>query len=87
MEELLKSVWAQAGAIGLLAISGWVVYYFERLERLKVQAKRDILLEQLLGFMHEQKDTIEKVAEGLAVQKLLTDEFTKIRDRNERANR
>lgn len=84
MQELLNSVWAQAGAIGLLAASGWIVYYLERLERLKVQAKRDILLEQLLTFMHEQKDTIEKVAEGLAVQELIRDEFNKNRDRHER---
>ena len=84
MEELLKSVWAQAGAIGLLAASGWLSWWLERQERLKVQAKRDILLEQILTFMHEQRDTLEKVAEGLAVQKLFTDEFTKYRDRNER---
>lgn len=84
MEQLLNSVWAQAGAIGLLAASGWIVYYFERIERLKVQAKRDILLEQLLAFMNEQKDTIEKIANGLAVQELLREEFSKYRDRNER---
>jgi hypothetical protein len=87
MEELLKSVWAQAGAIGLLAASGWLTWWLERQERLKVQAKRDILLEQILAFMHEQRETLDKVAEGLAVQKLLNDEFTRYRDRNDRNER
>ena len=30
MEDLLKSVWLQGGALGLLGISGWVAWYFER---------------------------------------------------------
>lgn len=84
MEELLKSVYAQAGAFGLLAISGWLMWWFERTERVKIQAKRDELLEIVLKFMSEQKDMIEKISDGLAFQSLLRDEFNKYRDRYER---
>lgn len=84
MEELIKSVYTQAGALGLLAISGWLLWWFERKERLKIQQKRDDLLETILNFMHEQKDTIEKISEGLAVQDLIRNELGKYRDKDSR---
>lgn len=82
MEELIKSAYSQGGALGLLAISGWVLWWFERKERLAIQAKRDALLETILNFMNEQKDIIEKISEGLAVQELIKNELSKYRDRN-----
>lgn len=82
MEELIKSIYTQGGALGLLAASGWILWWFERKERLSIQQKRDALLETILNFMHEQKDIIEKISEGLAVQELIKNEFGKYRDRN-----
>ena len=84
MDELIKSIYTQAGALGLLAASGWILWWFERKERLKVQQKRDELLETILTFMHDQKDSIEKISEGLAVQDLIRSEMSKYRDRDAR---
>ena len=80
MEELIKSVYVQAGALGLLAASGWILYIQERKERIKIQEKRDQLLETLLNFMHDQKDVIDKLAEGFAIDRLIREELGKYRD-------
>lgn len=78
MDTLLNNIYAQAGALGLLTISGWVMWYLERKERLSLQQKKDMMLEELIRFMSEQKDIIEKISEGLQIQELLRTEFIKI---------
>ena len=75
MEELLKSVWVQAGAMGILTISGWLMWWLERKERLEILKNRLELAERFLNFMHEQKDVIEKLTEGLNVERLLRDKL------------
>lgn len=75
MEELLKSVWIQAGAMGILTISGWVMWWLERKERLDLVKTQRELSERFLNFMHEQKDVIEKLTEGLNVERLLRDKL------------
>lgn len=75
MEELLKSVWVQAGAMGILTISGWLMWWLERKERLEILRNRLELSERFLNFMHEQKDVIEKLTEGLSVERLLRDKL------------
>lgn len=30
MKEILQSVWLQGGAVGLLAVGGWVMFWIER---------------------------------------------------------
>lgn len=82
MEELIKSIYTQGGALGLLAVSGWLIAWLQYKERVKVQEQKDKLLETILNFMHEQKDTIEKISEGLAVQELIKTEIGKLRDRD-----
>lgn len=84
MEDILKNVWLQAGAFGLLAASGWFIWWQEHKERKLLQDKYDALLERLLSFMNSQKDTVDKLSEGFAIQALLRDEFNKYRDSNER---
>ncbi len=84
MEELIGSVYAQAGALGLLAASGWGMYFLERKERIRIQLRRDELLEKLMTFMHDQKDVIDKLADGFALQKLIQEEFGKHRYERER---
>lgn len=81
MDALLNNIWIQAGSLGLLAASGWIVAYVVNKERRIVQDKRDYLLEQLLTFMHEQKDVIEKISDSLAFQQVLKDEISKLRDK------
>lgn len=73
MEELLKSVWIQAGAMGILTISGWLMWWLERKERLELLRSRLELSERFLNFMHEQRDVIEKLTEGLNIERLLRD--------------
>lgn len=75
MEELLKSVWIQAGAMGILTISGWLMWWLERKERIQLLNNRLELSERFLNFMHEQKDVIEKLTEGLSVERLLRDKL------------
>lgn len=89
MEELIRNAWLQAGALGLLAFSGWFIWYQEHKERIKLQDKYDSLLEKLLVFMNAQKDTVDKLAEGLSMQEILRDELNKYssRDKYEREHR
>ena len=57
MEQVVEQAWAQLGALGLFAISGWVVAYFERKranalqEELNAQSKRH---EEQFGRVHEE---------------------------------
>lgn len=78
MEELLNNIWVQAGAAGLFSISGWAMWWLERKERLATQQKLDTSLERFITFMNDYKDLLEKVTEGLAVQKLLEEKFNKL---------
>jgi hypothetical protein len=82
MEELLRSVWVQAGAMGILTISGWLMWWLERKERLEILRHRLELSEKFLNFMHEQKDVIEKLTEGLNVERLLRDKLESSGTRN-----
>lgn len=77
MEELLKTVWVEGGALGLLAISGWAMFWFERQERQRLQLKVEDLLQSLTKFMDEQGKTIEDLADKLQVEQMLKQEFDK----------
>lgn len=77
MEELLRTAWAEGGAVGLLAISGWLMWWFERKERIRLQLKVEDLLQSLTKFMDEQGKTIEDLADKLQVEQLLKQEFDK----------
>lgn len=82
MEELLKNAWIQGGAVGLLIVSGWIMWWLERAERILVQQRRDSLLENFLKFMTDYKDLLEKISDGMTVQKLLKEEFDKLRSKD-----
>ena len=75
MEVLLQSVWAQGGAIGLLIVSGWALFWLERKERMRLQLKVEDLLKSLTEFMDEQEKTIEDLADKLAIDQLLKQEL------------
>lgn len=81
MDEILKNAWIQGGATGLLAISGWVLAYLVNQERKYVQARRDMLLEQILTFMNEEKDLLEKLTDRLDFQETLRKEIENLREK------
>lgn len=75
MEEILRSVWIQGGAIGLLIFSGYYLWWLERQERIRVQAKKDELTEKLLVFMESQKELVQDLVDGLDVKEMLRNEI------------
>jgi hypothetical protein len=81
MESILNSAWAQGGAIGLLVVSGWILWWLERRERMQLQSKHEVFLEALFTFMNDQRDTLKDMAEKLALQEVLKDEFEKLRNK------
>lgn len=75
MEEILRYVWIQSGAIGLLIFSGYYLWWLERQERIRVQAKKDELTEKLLVFMESQKELVQDLVDGLDVKEMLRNEI------------
>ena len=77
MDEIVSNFWIQFGSLGVLTLSGWVVAYLINQERKSVQERRDALLDQVLSYMHEQKDLLQKIADGLTFQQVLKEELSK----------
>ena len=65
MEQILSTALAQGGAIGLLVISGWVMFWLERKEKIRLQLKVEELLQSLTLFMNEQTKTIEDLTDRI----------------------
>lgn len=82
METIIQNAWIQGGAVGLLIASGWIMWWLERQERVLVQQRRDNLLETFLNFMNDYKDLLEQIAESMAIQKLIQEEFAKYINRS-----
>lgn len=77
MEALLSNVYAQAGAFGLLALSGWVVWYFERRERKVLFEKYDQVFRTSLRLNLELKKSVEALSETLELRKFIQDSTRK----------
>jgi len=71
MEELLNSIYAQTGALGLLAISGWMMWWFERKERLNVRTKYDEMYVNYMSITSELKDIMEPLNDYFDIKQLL----------------
>jgi len=71
METIVTNVWIQAGALGLLAISGWYMWWTERKERIELSHKYQQLIQKTLESNLELRGLLEELIEGLAVKDLL----------------
>ena len=73
MEDLLKSIWVQGGAFGLLGVSGWVVWWMERREhRLSrdgfaetLKALRDMHARERAEWQAESKERSRSVLDAI----------------------
>ena len=79
MEEILTNAWAQYGALGALTVTGWVMWWYERRERIRLRIKNEELIERLFTFVSDQKDLLEKIAESLSLRTFIEKELEKMR--------
>ena len=71
MLEILQLTWLQLGAVGLLAASGWCMWWLTRKQLLELQEKYVELSEKTLVLNLELKSALEDIVEELSVGKLL----------------
>jgi len=71
MEALLSNVYAQAGAMGLLTLSGWMLWLLERKERRALFEKYDQVFRTSLRLNIELKKSIETLANTLDLRKFI----------------
>lgn len=63
MEVLLEKVWLNAGALGLLTISGWAMWWFEHRERVSLTKERLDIFREMLALSSELKTTMDRILE------------------------
>jgi len=68
MEDIVQSFWLQLGAIGLFAISGWTMWWFERKERQSLQKRNDELYGDYLTIATDLKDMLMPIIHGMKIQ-------------------
>lgn len=65
MEALLKSIWVQAGAFGLLAVTGWAVAWMERKRADRLEDRSMRTNERLLTVLTENTAELIRINERL----------------------
>ncbi len=73
MESILEAVWLQYGALGLLSISGYVLWWLERKERMKLAGDYYALFEITLESDKELRILLSQLVEGLSIKEMLTE--------------
>lgn len=75
MEELIRSVWLQAGAFGLLTISGYVLYYYERKKTSELEQNYLDMLRKSIELNMQLKETLRELSESLSVKDIIVRKF------------
>ncbi len=79
MNDFLQIGLTDYGPWFLFGISGYVVAWFVYRDHVKLQTSYSELLERVIAISTEQNESLNKVVEGLEVQKLLADHFDLMR--------
>lgn len=78
MEDLLNTIWLQAGFAGLLAISGWIAWWFQRKETIRERDKNHELFSEVIVLMTEHRGILEDIQNSLSAKDVIIGETDKI---------